>query len=275
LAIVAAGVAYGAWYWYQSRDSSIVEAVPALPDRLAALIRKPMGDGSEVVPVSPSERAKTGESATPAGPAIQPAQAPPGTTREDVIPPSEDNNEAAPPAMSSAVPPPSPTSAENAPPPPPAPASAKTPDAVPAAKDANSKAARMARQQGEAGQAAQAPASSTPPAEPAGGGEEQPPATPELSSLAEGGSRIVLHAEEDCWIQIRDGAGQVIVTRTLHKGDSMPVPPSAGLKLTVGNAGALTLLVDGKPTAALGRVGMVRRGVPLDIDRLNPKPPSE
>jgi cytoskeleton protein RodZ len=270
MALVAAGIAYGAWYWYQSRDTSITEAVPALPDRLAALIKRPVGDGSEVVPVRPADRQKTAEAS---GAAIQPPQAPPGSPHEDVIPPSDDNNNSGNPGATGEATQPT-ASAPAAPGPmtPPVETPPAPPDAAGAAKDGRTKAAKAAKLASDANPPPALPAPAAPAeAEPSA----EAPATPEASALTDAGSRIVLRADEDCWIQIRDAAGQVVTTRLLHKGDSLPVPPGSGLKLTAGNAGALTLLVDGKPTRALGRLGMVRRDVPLDADRLTPRPPSE
>jgi hypothetical protein len=88
------------------------------------------------------------------------------------------------------------------------------------------------------------------------------PPAPDLASP----SRVVLRASEDCWIEIRDNSGQIVASRLMHKGDAFPVPPRQGLTLTVGNAGALTVLVDGSPMPPLGKTGMVRHDVPLDPD---------
>ena len=83
------------------------------------------------------------------------------------------------------------------------------------------------------------------------------------------GTRIVLRAKSDAWIQVRDRAsGQVLVNRILHPGDVWPVPPKPNLLLTTGNAGGTEVLVDGAVSPALGGPGVVRRDLPLDPDQI-------
>jgi cytoskeleton protein RodZ len=111
-------------------------------------------------------------------------------------------------------------------------------------------------------------AKAEPPPEPPAAAPAAPaqavPAAPDLGPP----SRVVLRATDDCWVEIRDGGGAVVTARLLRKGDAYPVPPRPGLSLTVGNAGALTLLLDGSALPPLGRVGMVRHDVSLDPERL-------
>jgi cytoskeleton protein RodZ len=85
----------------------------------------------------------------------------------------------------------------------------------------------------------------------------QPPASPDQS-------RIVLHANADAWVQIRDRAGTILLNRILHAGDTWVAPPKSNLLLTTGNAGGTDLLVDGAAVPSLGGSGIVRRDVPLD-----------
>ncbi|MGC2411759.1 MAG: RodZ domain-containing protein, partial [Stellaceae bacterium] len=54
-----------------------------------------------------------------------------------------------------------------------------------------------------------------------------------------------------------------VFSRVLKAGESFHVP-RAGLILRTGNAGALALLVDGKPAPAIGGIGAQRRNVALD-----------
>jgi cytoskeleton protein RodZ len=44
--------------------------------------------------------------------------------------------------------------------------------------------------------------------------------------------------------------------------------PRSGLILRTGNAGALAILVDGKPAPAIGAVGTLRRNVMLEPEAL-------
>ena len=83
------------------------------------------------------------------------------------------------------------------------------------------------------------------------------------------GSRILVRAKSNSWIQVRDDVGnQLMLTRLLRPGDSYRVPDRPGLKLLTGNAGALEILVDGKAVPSIGSVGTVRHGISLDVERL-------
>ena len=82
-------------------------------------------------------------------------------------------------------------------------------------------------------------------------------------------SRIVVQARTASWIQVRDdAANQLLLTRLLRPGDVYEVPDRPGLTLLTGNAGALEILVDGEAVPPLGPLGLVRRDVALDADRL-------
>lgn len=105
------------------------------------------------------------------------------------------------------------------------------------------------------------------------------PAGAGLPPLPEG-TRIVLRARADAWLQVRDRQGPVLLNRVLRTGETWPVPPGkapAQLLLTTGNAGGTEVLVDGQLTPALGNDGAVRRDLALDPDairdgRLAPPP---
>ncbi len=98
------------------------------------------------------------------------------------------------------------------------------------------------------------------------------PGTASTGATAQGalpdGTRIVLRARAEAWIQVRDRQGQVLLNRVLRQGETWPVPPKLSLLLTTGNAGGTELLVDGAPTAALGADGAVRRDMALDADAI-------
>jgi len=98
------------------------------------------------------------------------------------------------------------------------------------------------------------------------------PVTLPSASFAQGalpdGTRIVLRARAEAWIQVRDRQGQVLLNRVLRQGETWPVPPKLSLLLTTGNAGGTELLVDGASTVALGADGAVRRDMALDADAI-------
>ncbi|NQV98469.1 MAG: DUF4115 domain-containing protein [Rhodospirillales bacterium] len=91
----------------------------------------------------------------------------------------------------------------------------------------------------------------------------------QANTEANGGSRIVINAKNNSWIQVRDDvANQMLITRLLTVGASYEVPNRPGLVLLTGNAGALEILVDGSSVPSIGGNGVVRRGVLLEVDRL-------
>jgi len=88
------------------------------------------------------------------------------------------------------------------------------------------------------------------------------------------GSRIVISAQSESWLQVRDAYGTRLFEAVLKAGESYHVPNRPGLLATVGSAGAVELTIDGRPGPSLGRVGVVRRDVPLDPERLAAPPPA-
>ncbi len=119
------------------------------------------------------------------------------------------------------------------------------------------------------------PATASPPA-----GPQSPPRAAPSSALtgsteptpahdaAGAPSRIVLQATADSWIEVRDANRTVLFTGVLKPGETYRVPDRPGLSLRAGNAGGLSVLVDGKPAPALGPPGAVRRNIALDPQSL-------
>jgi len=99
-----------------------------------------------------------------------------------------------------------------------------------------------------------------------------PPALPASAAAplqgGDGAGRVVIAAQGDSWLLVRDTSGRDIFNRVLKSGESYVVPNRVGLSLTTGNAGVIEIRVDGKPIGSLGKVGTVRRDVPLDADVL-------
>ncbi|MBC7908038.1 MAG: DUF4115 domain-containing protein [Rhodospirillaceae bacterium] len=81
-------------------------------------------------------------------------------------------------------------------------------------------------------------------------------------------SRIRLRCLDNCWIQVRERDGQIIISRLLRRGDVYIVPNRQGLALMVGDAGALEVWVDGKQAPKLGDINQVRRGIQLNPEEL-------
>ncbi len=75
---------------------------------------------------------------------------------------------------------------------------------------------------------------------------------------------IILNIINDCWVEIKDGEGKVIVSNILEAGDQYFVPNSPGLSMSLGNAANVEILVDGRMLKPLGGDGDVRRDIPLN-----------
>jgi len=111
------------------------------------------------------------------------------------------------------------------------------------------------------------------PAAPTPAAQAQPaPSAPAPSAPAPAGTRIVLQATADAWVQVRQRGGRVLLNRVLRSGETWPVPDEPNLTLTTGNAGGTELLVDGQPAPSLGKPGAVRRDIPLDPAALGAQP---
>ena len=80
---------------------------------------------------------------------------------------------------------------------------------------------------------------------------------------------VVLRASSDTWMQITYANGVVLKSWVMRAGEQY-VPPAgqAGLVALIGNAGALTVFIDGAEMPPLGAKGAVVRAVPLDAGNL-------
>ncbi len=81
-------------------------------------------------------------------------------------------------------------------------------------------------------------------------------------------ARIIIGADTDSWVQIRDQSQSDIFTRLLRAGDQYRVPNRTGLILLTGNAGGLRLTIDGEAIPPIGEIGEIARDVPLVADDL-------
>ena len=94
------------------------------------------------------------------------------------------------------------------------------------------------------------------------------PAAVQAAAPAADGTRIVLRARADAWMQVRDRQGNVVLNRVLRGGETWPVPAKGQFLLTTGNAGGTDILLDGVVSSPLGGDGAVRRDLALEIDLL-------
>ena len=240
IAVIGAGIAYGAWYFLQDRNESVAEAVPPLPERLAALIHKPV-DAPNDTPAAPPASAPSPAPATMAPePAPAPAPAPPPVVAQEAAPAP------VPPAVV-------PESAKPAKQPKTPKVEAPKPETPAVAAETSSVAL---------GDNPTATPSETPAA------TDAPKAEKVVWKTSK---RVRIKASADCWVKIRDAEGKVVLSRLLHAGDSFAPPGNAGLTMTVGNAGALVVALDGRDLPALGAEGVVKK-VALDPEKLGGPP---
>ncbi|MCD8520169.1 MAG: DUF4115 domain-containing protein [Alphaproteobacteria bacterium] len=76
---------------------------------------------------------------------------------------------------------------------------------------------------------------------------------------------ITLNVIDNSWVEIKDESGKAIVSRMLKKGDQYFVPNRPDLKMSLGNAGGIEIIMEGKTLPPLGKKGEVRRNLSLDM----------
>ena len=272
ICVLLAALTYGGWYYFSERHGRLADIVPAVPDRLTHLL-------------SPDQMKQQVTGAQPQpGNTAQPATAPVAASQ----PPAAPQASVAQPAAAAAPASPSPAANTTVP------TASQPPVAatIPASPAPAAPAVAAVAQPAAAPAAPPADADGVPPVEDrAAAPASQPsaPATPDLAQPAvadagkaapktsygapDGQARIVLHASADSWIQVRDGQGNLLITRILKPGDTYNVPNQPGLVMVTGNAGGLDISVDGTALAQLGGSGQVVRDLALDPERLLARKP--
>ena len=88
------------------------------------------------------------------------------------------------------------------------------------------------------------------------------PDLPLAETDAASGLRVVLAVDDSCWLEIQ--ADGEIVTRGLKDGGfRQEVTASKEVKLWIGNAGGISVWLNGRPARALGRAGQVRKDLAI------------
>ncbi|MGE0257490.1 MAG: helix-turn-helix domain-containing protein [Alphaproteobacteria bacterium] len=231
--LVLALLGYGAWYYVSTGERERPERVAEVPAELQKLTAQPPPAQALA---GPAGAPATGTAANrPASSAVPPAAQPANAAR----------GEAAASQFSSGL--------------------------LTSPQPAGSAAAPDSPQSPPAPPGGAAPAGAAGPAAPGSGGAAESAAAgrpePRASAAAAPSGSIDIRALADSWVQIRDADQGVVFARVLKTGETYRVPRS-GLILRTGNAGALQVLVDGKPAPALGALGTLRRNVTLEPDAL-------
>ena len=236
-AIVLVGVvlavgAIVAWYSFRPQEADIAGAVPEPPTHLAATAENAP---AELAPASPKANGAAAQGDAPAN--TVPTEAPPLAPAAPVEAPAVAQPQA-----------------EQDPPP----VVVQTPPSAPAPVEAAPAAPETV--------AVMAPEAAAPEA-PVAAPEDSGPHIPQVYG-APASARIVITAVEDSWIEVADEEGNRLLSRTLRAGDTYYVPNRSGLTLVTGNAGGLSITVDGIAAPAIGDVGIVRKNVKLDPELL-------
>jgi len=79
---------------------------------------------------------------------------------------------------------------------------------------------------------------------------------------------VILSIKDNSWVEIRNADGKRLVSRVLKAGDQYFVPDEPGLTMSIGNAGGVELIIDGKTLAPFGAKGAVVRNVTLNSTAL-------
>lgn len=95
---------------------------------------------------------------------------------------------------------------------------------------------------------------------------------PLLEAMKKTAPKMELVVSEESWVEIKNGAGEKLVSQVLKPGDKYIIPEDengnllSGLSLSTGNAGGLTVFIDGKSTTTLGNPAEVKRNIALNPD---------
>ncbi|MEM8833603.1 MAG: RodZ domain-containing protein [Pseudomonadota bacterium] len=68
---------------------------------------------------------------------------------------------------------------------------------------------------------------------------------------------------EDSWVELKDANGKSLISEVLKPGDKYIIPDGNVLTLNTGNAGGITVFIDGKKVRVLGEQGEVKRNITL------------
>jgi cytoskeleton protein RodZ len=236
---------YGGWYYATQSGATGIKLIDQVPD----YIKKATGVSPTADNAVPEEPTRTEAQAATSEPPTPPQ---PATTATEPAPPAE----------------PAPSTAASATPPPAVvvtPSPSDEPAAVPLGQDQSAPPAPAAP-------STAAPATTTAPASEsaAGAGVTPAPSTTEQASTAAQPApvpppaKVVIRANRDSWIEIRDKEDAVVLQRVLRQGETFNVPDQKGLIMTTGKAGGIVIELEGRPLQSLGSLGVVKRGIKLD-----------
>jgi cytoskeleton protein RodZ len=266
--LLVAGALYGGWYVASQPGGTGIDLIDQVPE----FMKKQTSDGAtETVP--PAEEGQSGAQvpASDTGGTPTSAQASQAAAPAPIAPTPAAASAAAAATSAAEVPAAAPAAADAAPV---VPAEteeeAAVPDSTPEPQPVSEAVAASTAQPAPAAEVPAALPATTPTqtaAVPAAETAVAPAAEAEVAAVPSG-KRIVLRATKDSWVEIFDAKQEVVLQRILRAGETFAVPDQPGLVMNTGNAGGVTIEVNGKARPALGSVGVVKRGVKLDAASL-------
>ena len=260
VAAAIAVVTYGGWYYLSTHDKAPGDVIAEISERIDGVLRRaPEPMPSETASIEPPPVPTVAPPPAPRVATTPPQSPPPETARPpQAATPSVAREAAAAVASAPAAPPP----AAAIPAPPAAPSAVRT-----AARPQTAATAPAARQ--EAAPTAEDEEDSpddTPP--PSTVPEREADTAAAVAPARTAARHIVIEAQGDSWVELRDGENRRVFSRVLRAGERYDVPNQPGLVMMTGNAGAIRVLVDGAAAPPLGPLNEVRRNIALDADRL-------
>ncbi|MFC7451756.1 DUF4115 domain-containing protein [Insolitispirillum peregrinum] len=248
IALLLAGLIYGAWYWTSSADRPLAELIQDVPERLNGMVKGSSTSGDSIphtASTTDAQGMRTAEIAKTPEPAVLASlpSTPDGKTPEHKVPESQPVPKAEPVAQAPATEP------------------AHTPTTTPEIAKTEPAPAPV-----PAAPAMTASPPTTPPTVPQPAPPAPAPATPATETPVST-SRVELYAQADAWIQIRKG-NDLVVSRLFRRGETYPIPDGSNMILRTGNAGGTVVRLDGETLPPLGKSGEVVSGVSLNPDNL-------
>jgi cytoskeleton protein RodZ len=89
--------------------------------------------------------------------------------------------------------------------------------------------------------------------------------SPMVTVDGDGALRLVISVVESCWLEI-EADGQVVITGLKDEGFRQEVVARREVRMWLGNAGGVKLLVNDREAAPLGRPGQVRKDLTITPD---------
>ena len=89
-----------------------------------------------------------------------------------------------------------------------------------------------------------------------------------IANLRDPSQEITIRAVASSWVEIVRNNGEEVLAKLMQAGDIYVVESNAGLYLSTGNAGGLTVLIGSDDPITVGNVGEIVRDLPLVKDKL-------